>query len=37
MMFSKIAVLNYVVPVSIGLLLIIGLGSYWLIYKRKHV
>jgi hypothetical protein len=31
------SVMYYVVPVSVGLLLIIGLGSYWLIYKRKHV
>ncbi|WML38414.1 hypothetical protein RCG19_14440 [Neobacillus sp. OS1-2] len=27
---------DYVVPVSVGLLFIIGLGSYWFIYRRKH-
>ncbi|MGG3468350.1 copper resistance CopC family protein [Neobacillus pocheonensis] len=28
---------DYVVPGSVGLLIIYGFGSYWLIYRRKHV
>ena len=27
---------DYVVPVSVGLLFVLGFGSYWLIYRRKH-
>ncbi|WP_066069485.1 hypothetical protein [Neobacillus soli] len=27
---------DYVVPGSVGLLLIAGFGSYWLIFRRKH-
>jgi copper resistance protein C len=27
----------YIVPVSIGLILILGFGSYWLIFRRKQV
>ena len=27
---------DYVLPVSIGLIIIIGFGSYWLIYRRKN-
>lgn len=26
----------YIVPGSVGILIIIGLGSYWLIYRRKY-
>lgn len=28
---------DFVVPGFVGLILIIGLGYYWLIYRRKHV
>ncbi|EKN69990.1 hypothetical protein BABA_07236 [Neobacillus bataviensis LMG 21833] len=27
---------DYIVPVSVGLLFVLGFGSYWLIYRRKH-
>jgi hypothetical protein len=27
----------YILPGSIGILLIIGFGSYWLIYRRKTI
>jgi hypothetical protein len=27
---------DYVVPGTVGLLLIVGFGSYWLIYRRKQ-
>jgi copper resistance protein C len=28
---------DYVIPVSAGLLIVLGAGSYWLFYRRKHV
>ncbi|MFK9095126.1 hypothetical protein [Bacillus salipaludis] len=28
---------EYIVPVSVGLLFIIGFGSYWIIFRRKHI
>lgn len=28
---------DYVIPVSVGLLIVLGAGSYWLFYRRKHV
>jgi hypothetical protein len=27
---------NYVIPVLVGLFFIFGLGSYWLVFRRKH-
>jgi hypothetical protein len=27
---------NYIIPVLVGLFFIFGLGSYWLIIRRKH-
>ncbi|MBT2726682.1 hypothetical protein J7E63_06995 [Bacillus sp. ISL-75] len=27
---------NYVIPVLAGLFFIFGLGSYWLVFRRKH-
>ncbi|MEH7115427.1 copper resistance CopC family protein [Neobacillus niacini] len=31
------SMMNYLLPAIIGLLIILGFGSYWLIYKRKQV
>ncbi|MEH7246624.1 copper resistance CopC family protein [Neobacillus niacini] len=31
------ALMNYLLPAIIGLLIILGFSSYWLIYKRKQV
>ncbi|WP_066306197.1 copper resistance protein CopC [Bacillus sp. FJAT-29814] len=28
---------DYMIPVAAGLLIVIGAGSYWLFYRRKHV
>jgi len=28
---------DYVLPVSVGLVFIIVFGSYWFIYRRKHI
>ncbi|CAH2717409.1 hypothetical protein BACCIP111895_04601 [Neobacillus rhizosphaerae] len=28
---------DYVVPVTVGLIIIVGFGSYWLIFRRKQV
>lgn len=27
---------NYVIPILVGLFFIFGLGSYWLVFRRKH-
>lgn len=27
---------NYVIPASVGLLIVVGAGSYWLLYRRKR-
>lgn len=27
---------NYVIPASVGILIIVGLGGYWLFYRRKY-
>ncbi|WML57511.1 copper resistance protein CopC [Neobacillus sp. PS2-9] len=27
---------DYVIPVSVAFIIIVGLGSYWLIFRRKH-
>ncbi|MFF2448422.1 hypothetical protein ACFVSW_15100 [Neobacillus sp. NPDC058068] len=27
---------DYVVPGTVGLLIVVGFGSYWLIYRRKR-
>ena len=27
---------NYIIPVLVGLFFIFGLGSYWLVIRRKH-
>ncbi|ETI70612.1 hypothetical protein [Neobacillus vireti] len=27
---------DYVVPGTVGLLIVVGFGSYWLIYRRKQ-
>jgi hypothetical protein len=29
------AVINYILPAIIGLIIIFGFGSYWLIFRRK--
>lgn len=34
---EKPSVMNYVLPAIIGLIIVLGFGSYWLIYRRKHV
>lgn len=31
------SVMNYILPVFIGLIIIFGFGSYWLIFRRKQV
>jgi hypothetical protein len=31
------AVINYVLPAIMGLIIIIGFGSYWLIFRRKQI
>lgn len=28
--------MNYIIPGSIGIIIILGFASYWLIFKRKH-
>ena len=28
---------DYVIPFSVAFIIIVGLGSYWLIFRRKHV
>ncbi|MFP7299153.1 hypothetical protein [Neobacillus niacini] len=33
---SRPAVINYVLPVIIGLVIVLGFGSYWLIFRRKQ-
>ncbi|MDF2789480.1 MAG: hypothetical protein K0S80_2578 [Neobacillus sp.] len=30
-------IMNYVLPAIIGLIIVLGFGSYWLIFRRKHV
>lgn len=30
------AMMNYIVPGAIGLIIVIGFGCYWLIFRRKH-
>jgi hypothetical protein len=32
----KPSIKNYGIPVLVGLFFIFGLGSYWLVYRRKH-
>ena len=27
---------NYIIPILVGLFFIIGTGSYWLVFRRKH-
>ncbi|MDR7002451.1 hypothetical protein [Neobacillus niacini] len=27
---------SYIVPGTVGILIVIGIGSYWLLYRRKH-
>jgi hypothetical protein len=31
------SVMKYVLPAIIGLIIIFGFGSYWLIFRRKHI
>jgi copper resistance protein C len=31
------SVMKYVLPAIIGLIIIFGFGSYWLIFMRKHI
>lgn len=31
------SVMKYVLPAIMGLIIIIGLASYWLIFRRKHI
>ncbi|TDL66611.1 hypothetical protein E2R56_21360 [Rhodococcus qingshengii] len=31
------SVMNYVLPAIMGLIIVLGFGSYWLIYRRKYV
>ena len=34
---EKPSVMNYVLPAIIGLIFVLGFGSYWLIFRRKQV
>jgi hypothetical protein len=34
---EKPSVMNYVLPTIMGLIIVLGFGSYWLIYRRKYV
>lgn len=34
---DKPSIMNYVLPAIIGLIIVLGFGSYWLIFRRKHV
>jgi hypothetical protein len=34
---EKPSVMNYVLPAIMGLIIVLGFGSYWLIYRRKYV
>ncbi|WP_251554210.1 hypothetical protein [Neobacillus muris] len=34
---KKAPLLNYILPISVGILSMIGIGSYWLIYRRNHL
>jgi hypothetical protein len=29
--------INYVLPAIIGLIIVLGFGSYWLIFRRKQI
>lgn len=31
------SIMNYVLPAIIGMIMVLGFGSYWLIFRRKHV
>ncbi|OIK15875.1 hypothetical protein BIV60_07860 [Bacillus sp. MUM 116] len=28
---------SYIVPGTVGIVIVIGIGSYWLFYRRKHI
>jgi hypothetical protein len=34
---EKPSLMNYVLPAIMGLIIVLGFGSYWLIYRRKYV
>lgn len=34
---NKLTFKDFILPGAAGLLIIVGCGSYWLIYRRKHV
>lgn len=34
---EKPSVMNYALPAIMGLIIVLGFGSYWLIYRRKYV
>jgi copper resistance protein C len=34
---EKPSVMNYVLPAIMGLIIVFGFGSYWLIFRRKQV
>jgi hypothetical protein len=34
---EKPSVMNYVLPAIMGLIIVLGFGSYWLIFRRKYV
>lgn len=34
---EKPSAMNYVLPAIMGLIIVLGFGSYWLIYRRKYV
>jgi hypothetical protein len=34
---EKPSMMNYVLPAIMGLIIVLGFGSYWLIYRRKYV
>ncbi|MEH7011591.1 copper resistance CopC family protein [Neobacillus niacini] len=34
---DKPKIMNYVLPAIIGLIMVLGFGSYWLIFRRKQV
>ncbi|WP_462408739.1 hypothetical protein [Neobacillus sp. Marseille-QA0830] len=31
------AIINYILPVLVGIVSVIGIASYWLIFRRKHI
>jgi copper resistance protein C len=34
---EEVSLKDYLIPASAGLLIVLGAGSYWLFYRRKHV